>query len=83
MIKNRKYHGNAYRQGIGNENYRNQYNERREQMTQEERNAENEEERKLTENLKSQAPTAKYVSNYRKNVLKTLKKNGKLLPNNN
>ena len=77
--KKKNYHGTEAREGLG-ESYMNEYNKRREQMTQEERNAENEEQRELTENLNSKAPKAKVVSEYRKGVLKKL--NGKILPNN-
>jgi len=58
-----------------------EYHKRRGKMTQEERNAENEEERNINAELAAQAHTAKNISNYRKRVLRKL--NGKKIPNNN
>jgi hypothetical protein len=45
--RNRKRHGNSYRRGLGKTNYMEEYKERRGEMTQAERNAENKEERHI------------------------------------
>jgi hypothetical protein len=63
---------------LGNNNYKNIYNTRRKRMTEEERNAENEEERQVNLNLRSKMPSANEVSKYRKKILVKLKP-----PNNN
>lgn len=71
--RNKKYHGNTYRQGLDNKNYMNEYRQRRAKMTPSERKAENEEEKKVNAELERQAPTAKSISNYRKKILRNLK----------
>jgi len=60
------------RESLGNENYMNQYKERRAKMTQKERNAENAEEREIIEKLKLNQSSPKSVSNYRKKILAEL-----------
>ena len=65
------------RKPLGN-NYENTYHARRAKMTQKERNAENEEEREIIEQLKKNQISPEKVSEYRKEILKRLK-----LSNNN